>query len=302
MIKENLKDRTNTEKKNDMDQWTRRNGVMRFTRSSANDLARRKSSEIPVIDNTDFSRRKEGGESTAMEIKTTQNVLDDCINSENQAEKEIEKEVEKEIEKEAEKEVEKEAEEEVEEEAEIEKDVSEEEDVEIINVDQQKEEGNDSGKEKEKKMEVVIEKNTSEESQQNLINVQDGDDDVAIIVPSKGPKLSSSRKKARSQSKKPSTSTGIIHKTSPRPVEQLDMFTKEVVRRYESHGHACRLMNISGMAMNQCCGNQLLSAGNFSWRESLIVSSKGKKWRGEGWGRVLLDYLNGVKSYMCLVL
>ena len=299
MIKENLKDRTNTEKKNDMDQWTRRNGVMKFTLSSANELARKIDSKIPAVDNLESNRRKENAESVAMVIETTQNILDDCVNAENEVEKEIEKEVEKEIEKEvekeiekeAEKEVEKEAEEEVEEEAEIEKDVSEEEDVEIINVDQQKEEGNDSGKEKEKKMEVVIEKNTPEESQQNLINVQDGDDDVAIIVPSKGPKLSSSHKKARSQSKKPSTSTGIIYTTSPRPVEQLDMFTKEVVRRYESHGHASRLMNISSMAMTQCCGNQLLSAGNFSWRESLIVSSTGKKWRGEGWGRVLLDWL-----------
>ena len=167
----------------------------------------------------------------------------------------------------------------------------EEDDVEIINVGQRKEKGTDSGTEKEKEIvievEVEIEKSTTGASQRNVINVQDDEDDVAIIVPSKRPRLLSPRKKAHSRSKKPSTSTGIIHKTSPRPVEQLDMFTKEVVRRYESHGHASRLMNIPQMAMTQCCGNQQLSAGNFSWRESLIVSSKGKKWRGEGWDGVL---------------
>ena len=85
MIKENLKGRTNTEKKNDMDQWTRRNGVMKFTRSSVNELARRKESEIP-----DLNRRKEDAESMAMVIETTQDILENCVN----AEKDIEKEVE----------------------------------------------------------------------------------------------------------------------------------------------------------------------------------------------------------------
>ena len=275
-----------------MDQWTRRNGVMKFTRSSVNELARRKiNSVIPVVDNTDLNRTESG----AMVIETTQNILDDCVNAENEvenkvekevereAEKEMEREVEKEVEeveeeveKEAEKEVEKEADKEVEKEVEIEKEVVEEEDVEIVNVERRKENGKDCGTEKVKNIEVE-----TEGSQQKLINVQDHDDDVAIIVPSKRPKLSSSRRKTSvtkngsSRPKRPSTSTGVICKTSPRPVEQLDMFTKEVVRRYESHGHASRLMNISQMAMTQCCGNQQLSAGNFSWRESLIVSSKG---------------------------
>ena len=150
MIKENLKDRTNTEKKNDMDQWTRRNGVMKFTLSSANELARKIDSKIPAVDNLESNRRKENAESVAMVIETTQNILDDCVNAENEVEKEIEKEVEKEIEKEVEKEIEKEDEEE----AEIEKEVLEEEDVEIINVEQQKEEGEDSGKEKKKKQKL----------------------------------------------------------------------------------------------------------------------------------------------------
>jgi hypothetical protein len=254
VMKNQLRDRTTIEKKNDLDQWIRRNGVMKFTRSNENEkeIARAQKDRLGVIE--DVNVVSMGANIEPVVAESEQIVLEDCINTAKVKEVEVEKEVE--------------------EEAEVE--------VIIERKGNEKDKEKEKGKEKDNDDEVEIEKKRREINPVHPIVIQDRDDDVAIIVSPKAPSRpaihTKTQTKARSRSKKPKKpeSPPVIFRTSPRPVEQLDMFTKEVVRRYESHGHACRLMNIQRMVMTQCCANQMLSAGNFSWRESLIVSSKGK--------------------------
>lgn len=255
-MKHNLRDRTTLEKKNDLDQWIRRNGVMKYTRSNENEneneVARAQKDRISVVEDVDVISMGKNIEPVVVE--SGQIVIEDCVDTGKEKEVGVEKEVEEEVE------------------------------VEVINVrnDKDKEKKKDKHKEKDNDDEVEKEKKGREIIPSHPIVIQDRDDDVAIIVSPKAPTRpvthTKAHIKARSRSKKPQApkSPPVIFRTSPRPVEQLDMFTKEVVRRYESHGHACRLMNIQRMVMTQCCANQMLSAGNFSWRESLIVSSKGK--------------------------
>jgi hypothetical protein len=251
-MKNSLRDRTTVEKKNDLDQWTRRNGVMKYTRSNENEneIARAQQDRLSVIEDVDVVSMGENMEPVVVESE--QIVLEDGVNTEKEKEVEVVKEVEEEVE------------------------------VEVINMRKFKEKEKEKKKEKDNDDEVEKEKKRREINPLHPLVIQDRDDDVAIIVSPKAPSRpathTKAHTKARSRSKKPQTpkSPLVIFRTSPRPVEQLDMFTKEVVRRYESHGHACRLMNIQRTVMTQCCANQMLSAGNFSWRESLIVSSKGK--------------------------
>lgn len=223
---------------------------MKYTRSNENEneneIARAKQDRMSVIEDADVITTGENIEPVVDESE--QIVLEDGVNTEKEKKVEVEKEVDEE--------------------------------VEVINVRNDKDKNKNKEKEKESENGNEVEKEIKrrEISILHPIVVQDRDDDVAIIVSPKAPPRSATHTKGKSRSKKPQTpkSPPVIFRTSPRPVEQLDMFTKEVVRRYESHGHACRLMNIQRMVMTQCCANQMLSAGNFSWRESLIVSSKGK--------------------------
>ena len=255
-MRDQLRDRTTVEKKNDLDQWIRRNGVMKYTRSNENEneIARVRKDRMTVIEDLDVVSTGENIE--AVVVESEQIVLVNGVNAMKAKEAEIEKEVEEEVE------------------------------VEVINV--RKDNEKDKEKERNDDDEVEKEKKSREISPLPPIVIQDRDDDVAIIVSPKAPSRpathTKAHTKAKSRSKKPQTtkSPPVIFRTSPRPVEQLDMFNKEVVRRYESHGHACRLMNIQRTVMTQCCANQMLSAGNFSWRESLIVSSKGEGVEGRG--------------------
>jgi hypothetical protein len=66
----------------------------------------------------------------------------------------------------------------------------------------------------------------------------------------------------------------VRHSTLPKPVEQLDLLTGVVLRRYESQKHATRIMKLNCGMIAKCFADPTLTAGNFRWRESKIPSSK----------------------------
>jgi hypothetical protein len=68
----------------------------------------------------------------------------------------------------------------------------------------------------------------------------------------------------------------VRHSTLPKPVEQLDLVTGVVLRRYESQKHATRIMKLNCGMIAKCFADPTLTAGNFRWRESRIPSSKSK--------------------------
>jgi hypothetical protein len=68
----------------------------------------------------------------------------------------------------------------------------------------------------------------------------------------------------------------VRHSTLPKPVEQLDLLTGVVLRRYESQKHATRIMKLNCGMIAKCFADPTLTAGNFRWRESKIPSSKSK--------------------------
>jgi hypothetical protein len=59
---------------------------------------------------------------------------------------------------------------------------------------------------------------------------------------------------------------GPRFRTSQHPVEQLDMDTGDVVRRYPSANTAAKEMEANQGGINLCCQNKSKSAYHFKWR------------------------------------
>jgi hypothetical protein len=62
------------------------------------------------------------------------------------------------------------------------------------------------------------------------------------------------------------SSIGSGHKAQHKPVEQIDMKTGKVLRRYASQGHAADKMKCTQGVISYCCRGERSHAYNFKWR------------------------------------